>query len=93
MTPAPASAVPAELSLPSSVLNRLLLAFFGIPLVLLGALIWSLETATENPLMPVIVFVGVPSIKKRMLPEVERALKASCVIPTIERKSDGESNG
>lgn len=100
MTPAPASAVPAELSLPSSVLNRLVLAFFGIPLVLLGALIWSLETATENPLMPVIVFVGVlggcaagGAIAKRMLPEVERALKASCVIPTIERKSDGESNG
>jgi len=91
VTPAPAGAVPAELSLPSSVLNRLVLAFFGIPLVLLGTLIWALQAATENPLMPMIVFLGVlggcatgGAIAKRMLPEVERALKASCVIPSIE---------
>jgi hypothetical protein len=91
MPSAPANAVSGELVLPSSVLNRLALAFFGMPLVLLGALIWSLQAVADESATPMILIVGLiaacvvgGNLAKRILPEVDRALKASGVIPNME---------
>ena len=91
MLSAPANAVSGELVLPSTVLNRLALAFFGVPLVLLGALIWSLQAVADDSATPMILIVGLiaacvvgGNVAKRILPEVDRALKASGVIPSIE---------
>jgi hypothetical protein len=90
-SPAPTNAVSGELVLQSSVLNRLALAFFGVPLVLLGALIWSLQAVADDSATPMILIVGLiaacvvgGNVAKRILPEVDRALKASGVIPNIE---------
>ena len=87
---APADAVSGELVLPSAVLNRLALAFFGVPLVLLGVLIWSLQAVADDSATPMILIAGLigacivgGKIAKRILPEVDRALKASGVIPSI----------
>lgn len=90
MPSAPADAVSGELVLPSNVLNRLALAFFGVPLVLLGVLIWSLQAVADDSATPMILIAGLigacvvgGKIAKRILPEVDRALKASGVIPSI----------
>ena len=76
--------------MPSNVLNRLALAFFGVPLVLLGVLIWSLQAVADDSATPMILIAGLigaclvgGKIAKRILPEVDRALKASGVIPSI----------
>ena len=89
--PAPANAVSGELVLSSNVLNRLALAFFGVPLVLLGVLIWSLQAVADDFAAPMILIAGLIGacmvggyIAKRTLPEVDRALKASGVIPSID---------
>ena len=91
MPPAPANALSGELVLPSNVLNRLALAFFGVPLVLLGVLIWSLQAVADDFAAPMILIAGLIGacmvggyIAKRTLPEVDRALKASGVIPSID---------
>ena len=91
MPSAPANAVSGELVLSSNVLNRLALALFGVPLVLLGALIWSLQAVADHFATPMILIVGLiaacvvgGNVAKRILPEVDRALKASGVIPSIE---------
>ena len=89
---APANAVSGELTLPSSVLNRLAFAFFGVPLILLGGLIWSLEAVASGVAAPLMLVAGVigacaigAMVAKRTLPEVDRALKASGVVPSIKR--------
>lgn len=91
VSPAPANAVAGELALSSSVLNRLALAFFGVPLVMMGLLIWSLQAVAGDSATPLIMLAGLlgacavgGKLAKRILPEVERALKASGVIPSIE---------
>lgn len=97
---APANAVPGELTLPSSVLNRLAFAFFGVPLILLGGLIWSLEAVASGVAAPLMLVAGVigacaigAMVAKRTLPEVDRALKASGVVPIIKRSQGVSTKG
>ena len=97
---APANAVPGELTLPSSVLNRLAFAFFGVPLILLGGLIWSLEAVASGVAAPLMLVAGVigacaigAMVAKRTLPEVDRALKASGVVPSIKRSQGVSTKG
>ena len=97
---APANAVPGELALPSSVLNRLAFGFFGVPLILLGGLILSLEAVASDVAAPLMLVAGVIGacaiggmVAKRTLPEVDRALKASGVVPNIKRSQGVSTKG
>ena len=97
---APANAVPGELTLPSSVLNRLAFAFFGVPLILLGGLIWLLEAVASGVAASLMLVAGVigacaigAMVAKRTLPEVDRALKASGVVPSIKRSQGVSTKG
>ena len=55
---APDDAIPADLLLPSNLLNRLALAFFGMPLLLIGIIIYSLDGLTGELLTPIVLVSG-----------------------------------
>jgi len=55
---APDDAIPADLLLPSNLLNRLALAFFGMPLLLIGIIIYSLDGLTGELLSPIVLVSG-----------------------------------
>ena len=86
----PAEAVLSEITLPSDVLNRLALAFFGLPLAVLGVVIWLVQDLSGHSTLPLVLLLALATacalggvLAKKSLPEVERALKASGVRPTI----------
>ena len=92
---APEDAVYGEVSLSSRVLNRLAMAFFGMPLLLLGVLIWVSQSLAGHALLPWMLLLGLLAacfiggqLAKRTLPDVDRALKASAVIPNIDEHKD-----
>ena len=99
--PRPRNAVPGELALPSSMLlNRLAFAFFGVPLILLGGLIWSLGAVAGDVAAPLMLIAGAIGacaiggmVAKRTLPEVDRALKASGAVPSIKRRRGASTKG
>ena len=76
----------------SSVLNRLAICLFGLPLLLLGSLIWAAQSFADQAHLPVTLLLGMAAafvfasrIARRILPEVDLALKAAGVIPNIKR--------
>ena len=87
----PSEAIVGEIVVSAGLLNRLALTLFGVPLLVLGALVWVLQRLPLEPYGPGILLLGmaVASIlggilARRVLPEVDRALKASGMVPTIE---------
>ncbi len=84
VTPPPANAVAAELSLSAGLLNRLALVLFGLPLLLLGSLIAALDGIANQPLVPLAVFGGGVAaltlgarLAKGFVPQVMNALQQS----------------
>ena len=74
----------------SNLLNRLAFCLFGLPLLLLGSLIWAAQSLANEAHLPVILLLGMAAafvfasrIARRKLPEVDLALKATGVEPTI----------
>ena len=87
----PSEAIVGEIIVSAGLLNRLALTLFGMPLLVLGALVWVLQRLPFEPYGPGILLLGmaVASIlggilARRVLPEVDRALKASGMVPTME---------
>jgi len=79
---APQQAVPADLSLSSGLLNRLALAFFGVPLLLIGSVIFVLDAQGAGLLTPMVLVSGVVlacavggKLAQRHLADVVRAQK------------------
>ena len=89
---APSSeAIAGEIIVSAGLLNRLALTLFGIPLLVLGTLVWVLQRLPFEPYAPGILFLGMTVacalggiLARRVLPEVDRALKASGMVPTME---------
>ena len=88
----PANAVPGDTDATVQRTKSVSIRVLRRALILLGGLIWSLEavaSAVAAPLMLVAGVIGACAIgamvAKRTLPEVDRALKASGVVPTIKR--------
>ena len=88
---APSSeAIAGEIIVSAGLLNRLALTLFGMPLLVLGALVWVLQRLPFEPYGPGILLLGMAVacilggvLARRVLPEVDRALKASGMVPTI----------
>ena len=84
----PAGAERGAITLSSGLLNRLALAFFGLPLLLIGALVTAVSNFNGHPLTPVFLLLGVVmactlggKIARKSLPQLHRALKDSGVMP------------
>ena len=87
----PPGADTGEVALSSSLLNRLAICLFGLPLLLLGSLIWAAHSFADQAHLPVTLLLGMAAalvlasrIARRILPEVDLALKAAGVIPNIK---------
>jgi len=89
---APSSeAIAGEIILSAGLLNRLALTLFGMPLLVLGTLIWVLQRLSFQSYGPGILLLGMAVacilggiLARRVLPEVDRALKASGMVPTMQ---------
>ena len=89
---APSSeAIDGEIIVSAGLLNRLALTLFGMPLLVLGTLIWVLQRLPFEPYAPGILLLGMAvactlcgTFARRVLPEVDRALKASGMVPTMQ---------
>ena len=89
---APSSeAIAGEIILSAGLLNRLALTLFGMPLLVLGTLVWVLQRLPFEPYGPWILLLGMAVacilggiLARRVLPEVDRALKASGMVPTMQ---------
>ena len=62
-----------------------------MPLLVLGTLVWVLQRLPFEPYAPGILFLGMTVacalggiLARRVLPEVDRALKASGMVPTMQ---------
>ncbi len=98
MAAPPSNAKTGEVVLSLSLLNRLAFCLFGLPLLLLGLLVWITQSLTEQPYLPVVLLLGMTAalvfasrIARSTLPEVDLALKAAGVIPTIGSSENGQS--
>ncbi|NCF44968.1 MAG: hypothetical protein GWP70_09150 [Proteobacteria bacterium] len=87
-----AGAKHGSITVSSGLLNRITLAIFGLPLLLIGALVGALSNFNDHPLMPVFMLLGVVmacalggKIARKSLPQLHRALKDSGLIPNISR--------
>ena len=87
-----------EIALSSNLLNRLAFCLFGLPLLLLGSLIWAAQSFANQANLPVTLLLGMAAafvfasrIARRKLPEVDLALKATGVIPSIEGLGNRQS--
>lgn len=88
---APSSeAIAGEIIVCAGLLNRLALTLFGMPLLVLGTLVWVLQRLPFEPYGPGILLLGMvvacilgSILARRVLPEVDRALKASGMVPTM----------
>ena len=89
---APSSeAIAGAIIVSAGLLNRLALTLFGMPLLVLGTLIWVLQRLPFEPYAPGILLLGMAVacilggiLARRVLPEVDRALKASGMVPTMQ---------
>ena len=79
-----------EIIVSAGLLNRLSLMLFGMPMLVLGTLVWVLQRLPIEPYGPGILLLGMAfacilggSLARRVLPEVNRALKASGMVPTM----------
>ena len=89
---APSSeAIAGEIILSAGLLNRLALTLFGMPLLVLGTLVWVLQRLSFQSYGPGILLLGMAVacilggiLARRVLPEVYRALKASGMVPTMQ---------
>lgn len=89
---APSSeAIAGEIILSAGLLNRLALTLFGMPLLVLGTLVWVLQRLSFQSYGPGILLLGMAVacilggiLARRVLPEVDRALKASGMVPTMQ---------
>jgi len=89
---APSSeAIAGEIILSAGLLNRLALTLFGMPLLVLGTLVWVLQRLSFQSYGPGILLLGMVVacilggiLARRVLPEVDRALKASGMVPTMQ---------
>ena len=86
----PPGAHTGEVALSSNLLNRLAFCLFGLPLLLLGTVIWAAQSLANQAHLPVTLLLGMASafvfasrIARRKLPEVDLALKATGVTPSI----------
>ena len=84
---APKDATPADLSLSSGLLNRLAMAFFGVPLLFIGCVIYVLDALSSQSFTPVALLGGVAlacalggKLAQRYLHPVARALKSSEIV-------------
>ena len=84
-------AIAGEIIVCAGLLNRLSLALFGMPLLALGTLVWVLQRLPFEPYGPGILLLGMvvacilgSILARRVLPEVDRALKASGMVPTMQ---------
>ena len=91
----PSEAIVGEIILSAGLLNRLALTLFGMPLLVLGTLVWVLQSLPFEPYGPGILLLGMAAacilggiLARRVLPEVDHALKASGMVPTMEGKVD-----
>ena len=90
---APSSeAIVGEITVSAGLLNRLALTLFGLPLLVLGTLVWVLQRLPFQPYWPGILLLGMVVacifsgiLARRLLPGVDLALKASGMVPTIQR--------
>ncbi|MBL6707935.1 MAG: hypothetical protein ISP99_01275 [Pseudomonadales bacterium] len=80
-----------EIIVSAGLLNRLALTLFGVPLLVLGTLVWVLQRLSFQSYGPGTLLLGMAVacilggiLARRVLPEVDRALKASGMVPTIE---------
>ena len=87
----PSEAIVGEIVLSAGLLNRLALMLFGMPLLALGTLVWVLQRLPFEPYGPGILLLGMAVacilggvLARRVLPEVDRALKASGMVPTMQ---------
>ena len=87
----PSEAIVGEIIVSAGLLNRLALMLFGMPLLVLGALVWVLQRLPFEPYGPGILLLGMAVaiilggiLARRVLPEVDRALKASGMVPNME---------
>ena len=87
----PSEAIVGEIIVSAGLLNRLALTLFGMPLLVLGALVWVLQRLPFEPYGPGILLLGMAVactlggvLARRVLPEVDRALKASGMVPTMQ---------
>ena len=87
----PSEAIVGEIIVSAGLLNRLALTLFGMPLLVLGALVWVLQRLPFGPYGPGILLLGMAVactlggiLTRRVLPEVDRALKASGMVPTMQ---------
>ena len=85
-------AIVGEIIVSAGLLNRLAFTLFGMPLLVLGALVWVLQRLPFEPYGPGILLLGMAVAcilggilaRRRGLPEVDRALKASGMVPTMQ---------
>ena len=84
---APKDATPADLSLASGLLNRLAMAFFGVPLLFIGCVIYFLDVLSSQSFTPVALLGAVAlacvlggKLAQRYLHHVARALKSSEIV-------------
>ena len=87
----PSEGIVGEIIVSARLLNRLALTLFGMPLLVLGTLVWVLQRLPFEPYGPGILLLGMAAacilgsfLARRVLPEVDRALKASGMVPTME---------
>lgn len=92
---APINAVAGEMVLSSGLLNRMALAVFGLPLLLIGGLIICLQFLSTQSAVPLALVLGIAMacalggrIARKTLPELNHALKASGVVPSIFKDAE-----
>ena len=86
----PSGAHTGEVALSSNLLNRLAFCLFGLPLLLLGSLVWAAQSFADQAQLPAMLLVGMTvafvfasRVARKTLPEVDLALKATGVEPII----------
>ena len=87
----PSEAIVGEIIVSAGLLNRLAFTLFGMPLLVLGTLVWVLQRLPFEPYGPGILLLGMAVacilsgiLARRGLPEVDRALKATVMVPTMQ---------
>ena len=85
----PSGAHTGEVALSSNLLNRLAFFLFGLTLLLLGPTILAAQRLADQAQLPAMLLVGMTvafvfasRVARKMLPEVDLALKATGVVPT-----------
>ena len=86
----PSRAQTGEVALSSNLLSRLALCLFGLPLLLLGSLVWAAQSFADQAQLPPMLLVGMTvafvfasRVARKTLPEVDLALKETGVEPNI----------